>query len=221
MDGPLERSNSRIPKNGDAAAHLDEPANQASCGHDHSIQASCGHDHAKQATSAHDHSGHEQNCASVAVNNDSGSVPQTGITPERNHVPETAFSRVVGMMDIAGVFASTICTVHCLLLPLVVLLLPVLAKPLLQHDYVHMALAGFVFTFCLMAFIPGYLKHRDARLLWFGGMGVALVFFATFVARQWGEVVEASVITAGNTVIIFCHLLNRKLLAHLKCQHHH
>jgi len=195
MDGPVERSNSCFHNNCGEAAHEHE------------------HEHKHE---------NRESCLQEPVNHfDSETSAPTIATVPRNHIPETVFSRVVGLMDIAGVCASTLCTVHCILLPLLVLILPVLAKPLLKHDWVHIGLAGFVFTFCLMAFIPGYLKHRDARLLWLGGLGITLVFFATFVARQWGEVVEASVITAGNTVIIFCHLLNRKLLAHLKCQHHH
>jgi biotin transporter BioY len=137
-----------------------------------------------------------------------------------NHVPEEAFSRLVGFMDIAGVFASTLCTVHCLLLPIIVLLLPIFANHLMHHDYVHVGLAGFVLTFCLMAYVPGYLTHHDKRLIWIGLVGVSLVFFATFIARQWGETIEATIITAGNTCIIFGHLLNRRLLAHLKCKHH-
>ncbi len=135
------------------------------------------------------------------------------------HVPETAFSKVVGFMDIAGVLASTLCTIHCVLMPIIMVLLPVIAKPLMQHDFVHVGLAGFVLTFCLMAYVPGYLKHHDKRLIWIGISGVSCVFFATFVARQWGEIVEASIITAGNTILIFGHLLNRKLLAHLRCRH--
>lgn len=137
------------------------------------------------------------------------------------HAKETMLSRVVGFMDIAGVFASTLCMIHCLLLPIVVAVMPFVAKPLMQHDWVHVGLAGFVLTFCLIAYIPGYLQHRDKRLIYVGVAGLTLVFFATFVARAWGEIIEAVIITAGNTVIIFGHMLNRKRLAHLKCKHKH
>lgn len=132
---------------------------------------------------------------------------------------ETLLSRFIGIMDIAGVFASTVCTIHCLLLPIVVVALPMLAKPLVEHDIVHVSLAGFVFLFCLTAYLPGYLKHRDKRLIFIGILGVSLVFFATFMARVWGEIIEAAIITAGNTIIIFGHLLNRKLLEHSNCKH--
>lgn len=143
-------------------------------------------------------------------------VPSTG--PNSKNDADNSFSRIVGLMDMAGVLASTLCMVHCLALPILVLLLPVLAKPLMEHDIVHIGLAGFVLAFCLMAFVPGYIRHRDLRLLYIGALGISLVFFATFVARYWGEIVEACVITAGNTIIIFGHFLNRKLLS--KCCKH-
>lgn len=175
---------------------MNHPIGQSeeACSHTH-----CGHS---------EHAGHEHNAQVQAE------------TAPRKHEPESFFSRVVGFMDIAGVFASTICTIHCLLLPVLMALLPMFAKPLMQHDMVHIGLAGFVLTFALMAYVPGFLKHHDKRLILIGFVGVSLVFFATFVARYWGEIAEATIITLGNTVLIFGHLLNRKLLAHSKCKHH-
>ena len=187
---------------------LDKPhEHSANCSHEqeHEHFANCTHDHAHKHSAA---CSHEQ---------ESRSLPSAAA----EHARETLFSRIVGLMDIAGVFASTICLIHCLLMPVVMALLPVVARPLMHHDWVHVGLAGFVLAFCLIAYIPGYLQHHDRRLIYTGTLGISLVFFATFVARAWGEVAEASIITAGNTIIIFGHLLNRRLLAHLKCQHKH
>jgi hypothetical protein len=171
----------------------------------------CSHSH------EHDHDSHQHH--DCAGHDHADSTPVT-ISTSLNHLPEEPFSRVVGFMDIAGVFASGLCTVHCLVIPILVIAMPMFASHMMHDDYVHVGLAGFVLTFCLMAYVPGYLKHHDKRLIWLGVCGITLVFFATFVARQWGEFVEASIITAGNVFIIMGHLLNRKLLAHLKCKHH-
>src|SRR5579883_1847558 len=134
--------------------------------------SSCGH--ADGAHDCHEHH-HEEEISSAR---------------KSEHEPESIFSKIVGFMDIAGVFASTLCTIHCILLPIVIALLPVLAKPIMQHDFVHVGLAGFVLVFCLMAYIPGYLTHHNKKLLMIGAFGIALVFFATFVARAWGEAAE-------------------------------
>jgi len=174
-------------------------------------------------------SGAEKEESTKACDSHTHTHPHKPVQPEENstpapravHAQETVLARVVGFMDIAGVFASTLCMIHCLLLPIVVAVMPFVAKPLMKHDWVHAGLAGFVLTFCLIAYIPGYLQHRDKRLIYVGVVGLTLVFFATFVARAWGEIIEAVIITAGNTVIIFGHMLNRKKLAHLKCRHKH
>lgn len=122
-------------------------------------------------------------------------------------------------MDLAGVFASSLCMVHCLVMPIILALLPVLARPLMEHDCLHIGLAGFVLFFCVCAYLPGYMKHKDRRLLYVGAAGLALVFFATFQARYWGEIAEVVILTMGNLLIVFGHLLNRYLLKHQQCNH--
>lgn len=122
-------------------------------------------------------------------------------------------------MDLAGVFASSLCMVHCLVMPIILALLPVLARPLMEHDSLHIGLAGFVLFFCICAYLPGYMKHKDRRLLYVGAAGLALVFFATFQARYWGEIAEVVILTMGNLLIVFGHLLNRYLLKHQQCNH--
>lgn len=176
---------------------------------DNSQTEACAHLHCR-----HDDNHHDGDHVAPA-----SSISSLSPVPVPDHAPEEPFSRVVGFMDVAGVFASTLCTIHCLLLPVVFMLLPVFAAGCSRCDYVHVGLAGFVLSFCLMAYIPGYLKHHDRRLIWLGTAGISLVFFATFVARQWGELPEATIITAGNAFIIWGHILNRRLLAHLKCKH--
>jgi hypothetical protein len=122
-------------------------------------------------------------------------------------------------MDLAGVFASSLCMVHCLVFPIVLALLPVVAQPLMEHDVLHVGLAGFVLFFCVSAYLPGYLRHGDRRLLYVGAAGLSLVFFATFQARYWGEIAEVAILTVGNLLIVFGHLLNRYLLRHQDCRH--
>lgn len=179
-------------------------------------KASEGHVHSESCSHGQPHV-HSDSCSHGQSQSTAAQSPDTEIPG--GHAKETLFSKIVGFMDIAGVFASTLCLIHCLLLPIAIALLPVVAKPIMHHDWVHVGLAGFVFAFCLIAYIPGYLQHHDKRLIYCGAIGISLVFFATFVARAWGEVMEASIITAGNTIIIFGHMLNRRRLAHLKCKH--
>jgi hypothetical protein len=119
--------------------------------------------------------------------------------------------------DALGIFASLLCLVHCLAVPVVVLLLPSLGAQVLHNDCTHYLLAFFVTLFCLTAVVPGYLRHSDKRVL--GGMmvGLALVLFATFASTfMLGESWEMPLITAGNLLVVGAHVHNRKLLT---CRH--
>lgn len=163
------------------------------------------------------HSSESESAVQAHMLEPQAEIIATAIAAKR--VPSDRFNRLIAFMDMAGVFASTLCMIHCLLLPILVALLPFIARPLIQHDWLHVGLAGFVLVFCLMAYVPGYLRHNDKKLLYVGACGLSLVFFATFVARQWGEIAEIGILTAGNTILVFGHLLNRKLLSHYGCKH--
>lgn len=126
-------------------------------------------------------------------------------------------SKVIAALDVAGMTASTVCLVHCLAMPVVIAMLPTFASQLFESEWFHIVLAFAVLIFCLLAFIPGYARHHDKRLILIGAAGLSFVFFATFVARYWGEQIEISLVTVGNLILVGGHLLNRKLTNKVCC----
>jgi len=128
--------------------------------------------------------------------------------------------RSLELFDALGIFASAVCMVHCLALPLVMAALP-LTSNWLGHDNVHYLLAGWVVLFCLAAIVPGYLKHRRANILICMLAGLSLVLGATFgLSFGISESVEVPMITVGNLLVIAAHWRNRALNhAHVNCHH--
>ncbi len=121
-------------------------------------------------------------------------------------VQETIFKN----MDSLGVGASSLCAVHCFLMPFVIAGLSMIGVHFIQHDTTHMVLAFFVLFFCLMAVIPGYRRHGNKNVVATMFLGVSLVMFATFVAESlFGEGGELPIMTLGNALVITAHLLNR------------
>lgn len=112
-------------------------------------------------------------------------------------------------LDALGVAASSLCMVHCLVLPVALLFVPQLALTGAE-DITHYLLAFCVTAFCLSAIIPGFLKHGSKEVLALMLSGLSIVLFATFFA---GESLEMPFITIGNILVISAHLLNRKLIA--------
>lgn len=121
-------------------------------------------------------------------------------------------------LDSLGVVASSLCIIHCLVLPLAVVALPALGPQVIHDDSTHFVLAFFVTMFCLLAIVPGYMRHNDRNVLFVMSIGLSMVLFATFIAgHALGESWEVPLITIGNLLVVGAHLQNRKLLACSSC----
>lgn len=117
-------------------------------------------------------------------------------------------------LDVLGVGASSLCAVHCLLMPLIVALLPMCGLRFLHEEAIHPFLAGFVVFFALTSIVPGYRKHRECATLMSMAVGLSLVLLATFVIEPaLGEYWEMLVITAGNILLVIAHVRNQQNLS--------
>ena len=137
---------------------------------------------------------------------------------EEGHAREHTTSNAIVSMDTLGITASTICIIHCLAMPFVITLLPLLGWQFLEGRTAHRVLAAFVLTFALLAVVPGYLKHRRQDILASMLVGLSCVLYATFApADIMPEPLELPLITIGNIILVATHWRNRKLSS---CQMH-
>lgn len=114
--------------------------------------------------------------------------------------------------DTLGIIASCLCMMHCLAMPIVISVLPVVGARWLEADWTHKLLAFFVVSFGLLAVAPGYLKHRKRSVLLGLVTGLSFVLFATFVSGiLLGEEWELPLITIGNLIVVATHWHNRQL----------
>lgn len=121
-------------------------------------------------------------------------------------------NHVIASMDTLGIAASSLCLVHCLAMPLVVGILPLVGLKFLEGHQAHVMLAFFVLSFALLAIVPGYFRHKRADILAMMLVGVGLVLYATFAAQYTlGESAEIPLITIGNLILVATHLRNRAL----------
>jgi uncharacterized membrane protein (UPF0136 family) len=116
-------------------------------------------------------------------------------------------------LDTLGIVASSICLVHCLAMPFLLLAIPTVTAKMVASDYTHFVLAGAVTAFCLLAIVPGYMRHNSKSVLALMIIGLTLVLTATFLLHLLGsEGLELPIISAGNVLVVFAHLRNRRLL---------
>lgn len=169
----------------------------------------------------------------VEVNGHNGScchsfVESVGMVPAQllgeskspaNHAKAHARAVAIGSFDNLGMAASTICLIHCLMMPFVITMLPIVGWQCLESTHAHHILAVFVFAFALFAIVPGYLKHRRTGILISTIVGLSLVLIATFFCGySLPESLELPLISAGNLLLVATHWQNRKLTA---CDHSH
>lgn len=129
-------------------------------------------------------------------------------TPQGGRKPHGGVS-----LDTLGIIASTICMVHCLALPVVLVAMPTVTARLMESDYTHFVLAGAVTAFCLLAIVPGYLRHNHKTVLGLMIAGLSLVLTATFFLHPLGlEGLEMPLISLGNILVVIAHVCNRRLL---------
>lgn len=114
--------------------------------------------------------------------------------------------------DRLGIVLSLVCLAHCLLLPLVLVALPLVAVNWLQDGAVHVVMALLLVPVAAFALVPGLRLHRSWRVAGAMAAGLGLLSTAAFadqgsVAQEWGNVLTV----AGGAILVVAHFVNLKL----------
>ncbi|MEM7511212.1 MAG: MerC domain-containing protein [Bacteroidota bacterium] len=110
--------------------------------------------------------------------------------------------------DLAGVIASGLCIIHCILTPVIVVSLPFLSH---QHgDHYHGHWAGLDSLFVLLSLIAVFFASRDTHK---PGIGIALwlswaAFAIGIFLHMWHIEVGEIISYIGSFALIITHLVN-------------
>lgn len=108
--------------------------------------------------------------------------------------------------DKAGIGASFLCVSHCLLAPLFVTALPAIAA---TESQTHSMFAVIILLLGMLAFIPGYRKHKKKSIPLIGITGVFMIIIAAILPEmEHAEVLETGLVVVGGITLIFAHLRN-------------
>jgi len=125
--------------------------------------------------------------------------------------PTTRGSAVLNVLSIAG---PSICIVHCLAMPILVALLPVLGLRGLVGGINEQLIALAVVPLCALAIVPGFLRHGRKRVVVMMVAGMACVLFGSFAADHMIRVgAETPVVVLGSLLLASAGLLNIRLTA--------
>lgn len=99
--------------------------------------------------------------------------------------------RSYGWLDSLAVGMSMICAVHCLLTPVLVVFLPILATTFWVHQDFHMWMIVFVVPTTSAAIFMGCRKHKDRLVLVLSLLGLSLlVSVASYETLFHSELVQ-------------------------------
>ena len=108
--------------------------------------------------------------------------------------------------DQLGVGASFLCLLHCLFTPLLATALPILAA---TEKQAHGTLAIAILLLGMLAFIPGYKKHKNKLIPLLGLIGISLIILATVLPEiENAEIIEKGMVLMGGIIVIIAHLRN-------------
>ncbi len=105
--------------------------------------------------------------------------------------------------DGVGAGLSGLCVVHCLVLPLLLVVLP--GMTLLLDESVHRTLVLVLSFSAVLAFIPGYRLHRRRLPALLAGLGLPLLIVGAYGE---GNVPETIVTVAGSLLLVVAHAFN-------------
>lgn len=122
--------------------------------------------------------------------------------------------------DIAGIFISGLCVVHCIAVPLILFLAPTLSASLFpSEDMTHVVLLAFILGIAGVAFVSGFRVHGQWRPVVWMAIGMVLVIYATFFAHsQLGHFWEPVIAIVGSLALVRAHYLNHHCK---KCEEDH
>jgi hypothetical protein len=114
-------------------------------------------------------------------------------------------------LEFAGTLAAILCVVDCVVIPIAVALSPLLGIHEIVHGINDQMATLVVVVLCSAAFFPGYLKHRNNKVLALVASGILLVFFGNMLGESMDKILHASLCLAGSACIIRANFLSKKL----------
>lgn len=119
-----------------------------------------------------------------------------------------------GILDHVAIVLSGLCLLHCLLLPFIIAVLPLLSK--IDESHFHAQMLIVVIPVSVFAFALGFRRHASKAIIAWGVIGAAiLVFGATIAHARYGATVDTLVTMVGAIVLATTHYFNNRLTRHV------
>tara|TARA_B100001094_G_scaffold330010_1_gene394147 strand:- start:2517 stop:2909 length:393 start_codon:yes stop_codon:yes gene_type:complete len=118
-------------------------------------------------------------------------------------------SKHSGVTDKAGMILSSLCVIHCLFLPVIILFLPSALLGFFESESFHLYMLAIALPVSCFAFLRGFRHHQKKQSFLLGLLGMALLISAVTIAEMlWGELGETLFTVCGGFLIVYSHYVN-------------
>ncbi|MDQ8202100.1 MerC domain-containing protein [Pelagicoccus sp. SDUM812003] len=107
--------------------------------------------------------------------------------------------------DLLGISLSVLCAIHCLSVPLLIGILPLIGLDFVADHEFEWVMMGIIFLVATWGYWRGYLRHRRKQIFWFLLLGVAIfACVRPFLSEEFHPVATL----AGGLVFVMGHWKN-------------
>lgn len=121
--------------------------------------------------------------------------------------------------DLIGSVLSISCIIHCILMPIVLPLFPVISLSIGGDAYFHSIMLFAVVISSLVAFRSGFRKHKDATTIMLAICANSVLIFALSLETIFDTHMATILTVLGGLFLVMAHYRNHKLSC--LCRHHH
>ena len=127
-----------------------------------------------------------------------------------------------GHLDAIAVVLSGVCMLHCLALPLLLTISPILNVTLLSETVFHVLLLVFILPTSVIALTIGCQSHKDKITLVLGALGLSILTITAFFGHQLVGFTGERILTSfGGLILASAHIQNYRCCRRDNCNHDH
>ena len=127
-----------------------------------------------------------------------------------------------GHLDAIAVVLSGVCMLHCLALPLLLTISPILNVTLLSETVFHVLLLVFILPTSVIALTIGCRSHKDKITLVLGALGLSILTITAFFGHQLVGLTGERILTSfGGLILASAHIQNYRCCRRDNCNHDH
>ena len=127
---------------------------------------------------------------------------------------------VISLLDRSAIGLSFLCVLHCLAVPLTLILVPSLAALPIADERIHLLLVLLVLPTSAAALTLGCRQHGLKHILAWGLTGIVILVLAAGLGEGvLGEYGEKILTVVGSVLVAVGHILNFKCCRTAGCDH--